>query len=215
VDEYVDEFRELVDHAKYTEGTNIILKFQHGLQQSIQNYIACLTYGRPSNDSPQEWYNAVILCNENCIGNSAFQPMFHNTRTGTLIIATLMKCSILSGSTSFCPAFVQPSSSFTPKASCDPDAMDVDAMRKRGLTPMFCYRCGKMGHLHPDCPQCFDVRTLSNDEHSDFMQHELVTLDVCTATETTDVIAEPTVGDEDVEEEVTTGKKSNFISRNK
>jgi len=27
VDEYVDEFRELVDHAEYTEGTNIVLKF--------------------------------------------------------------------------------------------------------------------------------------------------------------------------------------------
>jgi len=27
VDEYVDEFRELVDHAEYTEGVNIVLKF--------------------------------------------------------------------------------------------------------------------------------------------------------------------------------------------
>jgi len=26
-DEYIDKFRELVDHAEYTEGTNIVLKF--------------------------------------------------------------------------------------------------------------------------------------------------------------------------------------------
>ena len=45
VNEYVDEFRELVDHAEYTEGMNIVLKFRHGLSPIIQNYIACLTYG--------------------------------------------------------------------------------------------------------------------------------------------------------------------------
>jgi len=45
VDEYVDKFCELVDCAEYTEGMNIVLKFQHGLSPIIQNYIACLTYG--------------------------------------------------------------------------------------------------------------------------------------------------------------------------
>jgi len=45
VDEYVDKFHELVDHAEYTEGMNIVLKFQHGLSPIIQNYITCLTYG--------------------------------------------------------------------------------------------------------------------------------------------------------------------------
>jgi len=45
VDEYVDEFCELVDCTEYTEGANIVLKFQHGLSPIIQNYITCLTYG--------------------------------------------------------------------------------------------------------------------------------------------------------------------------
>ena len=35
VDEYVDEFCELVDRAKYTEGSNIALKFRHGLNSTI------------------------------------------------------------------------------------------------------------------------------------------------------------------------------------
>jgi hypothetical protein len=75
VDEYVDEFRELVDRAKYTKGANIVLKFHHGLSNSIQNYIACLTFGRPSDNNPQEWYDAAILYDENHIANSAFQSI--------------------------------------------------------------------------------------------------------------------------------------------
>ena len=81
VDEYVDEFRELVDRAKYTEGSNIALKFRHGLNSTIQNYIACLTHGRPSDDNPEDWYDAAILCDENRIANAAFQSTFRSTRT--------------------------------------------------------------------------------------------------------------------------------------
>jgi len=69
----VDIFCELVDHAEYTEGMNIVLKFWHGLSPIIQNYITCLTYGRPSDDIPKDWYDTAILCDENCIANSAFQ----------------------------------------------------------------------------------------------------------------------------------------------
>ena len=79
VDEYIDKFCELVDCTEYTEGTNIVLKFQHGLSPIIQDYIACLTYGQPSNDIPKDWYDAVILCNENHIANSAFQSTLQST----------------------------------------------------------------------------------------------------------------------------------------
>jgi len=81
VNEYIDKFRELVDRAEYTEGANIVLKFQHGLSPIIQNYITCLTYGRPSDDIPKDWYDAAILCNENHIANSAFQLTLQSTRT--------------------------------------------------------------------------------------------------------------------------------------
>jgi hypothetical protein len=213
VDEYVDEFHELVDHAKYTEGVNIILKFRHGLQQSIQNYITCLTYGHPSNDSLQEWYDTVILCNENHIANSVFQSTFCTTQTGTLVIATSAKPSLSSGSTSFWPMFVPSLMSFMLKPSHHPDVMDVDATHRCGLNLMFCYCCGKTGHLHPDCPQCFDVRTMSTDEWSDFVQQELVALDIWTM-DTAAEITETNTEEEEVHEEITIGKKSDFTSRN-
>ena len=56
----------------YIEGTNIMLKFQHGLNPVIQDYTACLMNGQPSDDVPKDWYDAAILCDENCIMNSAF-----------------------------------------------------------------------------------------------------------------------------------------------
>jgi hypothetical protein len=188
VDEYVNEFCKLVDCAKYTEGANIILKFCHGLQQSIQNYITCLTYGCPSDDSLQEWYDTAILCDENCIANSAFQSTFCMTQTGTSVIATLVKPSFPSGSTSFWPTFTPSLMSFTLKPLLNPDVMDVDATHRCGLNPMFCYHCGKTGHLRPDCPQCFDVCTMSSNERSDFVQHEPMALDV----RTTDTAVETT-----------------------
>jgi len=53
VDEYVNEFCELVDRAEYTEGANIVLKFQHGLSPIIQNHITCLTYANFPMISPR------------------------------------------------------------------------------------------------------------------------------------------------------------------
>jgi hypothetical protein len=69
----VDDFRKLIQHARYFEGAHIALKFQQGLNQKIQDHVACLMLGQPSDDSPQQWYAAAILCDENCISNEAFQ----------------------------------------------------------------------------------------------------------------------------------------------
>jgi len=132
VDKYVDEFRELVDHAEYTKGTNIVLKFQHGLSPIIQNYIACLTYGQPSNDIPKDWYDAAILCNENHIVNSAFQSTLRSTQT-TATTGVGANCNPVAGVTKpvhSAPAHataVTPSIGFASRPPQDPNAMDVDA----------------------------------------------------------------------------------------
>lgn len=73
VDEYVDDFRELIDRARYFEGAHIVMKFRQGLNPRIQDYVACQTYGRPSDDDPKSWYAAAILCDENRIANEAFR----------------------------------------------------------------------------------------------------------------------------------------------
>jgi hypothetical protein len=42
----------------------------------IQDHVACMTHGRPSDDVPKEWYNAAILCDENRITNKAILERF-------------------------------------------------------------------------------------------------------------------------------------------
>jgi hypothetical protein len=69
VDEYINNFHKLVQWACYFEGAHIVLKFCQGLDEKIQDQVACLTSGWPSDNSPQQWYDATILCDENRITN--------------------------------------------------------------------------------------------------------------------------------------------------
>jgi hypothetical protein len=54
-------------------GVSSTVKFHQGLNPKVQDHMACLTLGHPSNDSPKQWYDTAILYDENCIANDAFQ----------------------------------------------------------------------------------------------------------------------------------------------
>jgi len=205
VDEYVDEFCELVDCAEYTEGVNIVLKFRHGLGPIIQNYIACLTYGRPSDDIPKDWYDAVILCDENHIANSAFQSTLRSSRTTATTGFGANHNPVTGVTKPIHPApahatAVTPSIGFASRPPRDPNAMDIDATRRRGPNSVVCYRCGKTGHTRPNCLEAFDVRTMTVEERSDFVQRELAALDVHTTdTDRSEGIEEVAQGETTVE----------------
>ena len=61
VEEYIDDFRNLVQCMNYVKGMHIVLKFWHGLNPQIQDDIACLIVAHPSDESPKVWYDAAIL----------------------------------------------------------------------------------------------------------------------------------------------------------
>ena len=48
VDKYIDDFQDLIDHTGYMKGLAIIIKFQCRLQQDIQDIIAQISTGHPS-----------------------------------------------------------------------------------------------------------------------------------------------------------------------
>ena len=65
VDNYLDEFLELVAEVGYTDPRMVVVKFQKGLDPQIQNSIATMPYGRPLDTSPSDWYKAEKTIDQN------------------------------------------------------------------------------------------------------------------------------------------------------
>lgn len=72
VDEYTDEFCDLIELMGYTDGLVIVMKYRRGLVSDIQAQIATMTIGRPCDNNPKEWYDAAALCDKNRRTNAAF-----------------------------------------------------------------------------------------------------------------------------------------------
>jgi hypothetical protein len=79
VDDYIDEFSELVDEAGYTDGLSIVMKFRKGLDRDIQDRIVEMVQGRPSDDDPEGWYSAARTFDANRTANQAFHGVQHQT----------------------------------------------------------------------------------------------------------------------------------------
>jgi len=59
VDDYLDNFQILVSDTGYTDPRTLVVKFRRGLKLGIQNQIATMSYGRPTDTDPDAWYRAV------------------------------------------------------------------------------------------------------------------------------------------------------------
>ena len=181
VDEYVDDFREMVERARYFEGAHIVMKFRQGLNPNIQDHVACLTSGRPSDDLPREWYAAATLCDENCIANEAFRSSSR--------IAPRPEVPRAMGSSFGRPLtkLANPTPSISryapPIATVSNPSLKsrVAPVRATSMTPIVCFRCGQSGHLRPECPKHFDVRYMDFEERQTFAQDAFAALDVLKA----------------------------------
>jgi hypothetical protein len=135
VDKYTDEFRDLIKLAGYTDGLAIVIKFCCGLSQEIQDQVATMPVGRPTNDKPEDWYEAAALCDENRITNAAFfsaKPV--PTRHTTLVFR--MPQMFLAAAPQAAPMLLLP-----PPVPSFPALvpMDVDAVWQRTAHPQTCY----------------------------------------------------------------------------
>jgi len=59
VDDYLDSFWTLVSDTGYTDPWTLVVKFRQGLKLGIQNQIATMLYGRPTDTDPNVWYRAA------------------------------------------------------------------------------------------------------------------------------------------------------------
>jgi hypothetical protein len=168
VDEYVDDFRELIDQAGYMEGLGIVTKFRRGLNKEIQDQIANIPIGRPDDANPDEWYEAAIRSDENRIANE----LFHSAPRTTMSAKP---------SSSFPPVAPRPATNTSwfsrpstvahkPPPVSNPVPMEIDAAKKRADIPDTCRRCGQTGHWARDCAKRFDIRFLFADEKEALLQ---------------------------------------------
>jgi hypothetical protein len=75
VDDYIDEFSELVDEAGYTNSLSIVMKFRKGLDWDIQDRIVEMVQERPSDNDSEGWYGTACTFDANWAVNQAFHGM--------------------------------------------------------------------------------------------------------------------------------------------
>ena len=183
VDEYVDDFREIVDRAKYFEGSHVVLKFRQGLNPKIQDHVACLTSGRPSDEIPKQWFDAAILCDENRIANEAFRTASRTvshpeTSSTTNSVFRRLPTRVLNPPPPL-SRFAPPIASASNPSRYTPPVPSISTpSRPKDPSTLVCFRCGQHGHTRPDCPKRFDVRYMDFEERQGFAQEEFVALDV-------------------------------------
>ena len=163
MDEYVDEFKDLVDLSGYSEGLAIVMKFRKGLRRDVQDQIAQLARGRPDDADPNAWYEAALACAENIEANTLFHGASRNPTT-TSSFRTFASIPVAPAP----PRFQQ----FTPPARVpqNPVPMEIDAARSKAPVPETCYRCGETGHRKFQCPRRFDIRHMTMDECDEWWQ---------------------------------------------
>jgi Retrotransposon gag protein len=170
LDDYLDEFQDLITESGYTDKKTIVVKFRRGLSAQIQNAVATMSSGRPPDTSPEQWYEMARTVDQNRAANEAFQSAYRAP-----VLAPKTTSSSLFRVNP--PTSAQGHSHIVPSPG-NPVPMDLDQNRKRSQLPALCFRCKKPGHFGMNCPDRFDVRTLTMDELQELLENRLAQLDV-------------------------------------
>lgn len=73
VDDYLDDFRDLISDSGYSDPKTIVVKFRRGLNPAIADAVATMAAGRPDDLDPEAWYEAAVRIDQNQAANAAFR----------------------------------------------------------------------------------------------------------------------------------------------
>jgi hypothetical protein len=73
VDDYLDEFQDLISESGYTSPKTIVVKFRRGLNMKIGDAIATMAVGRPDDLDPEGWFEAAVRIDQAQATNAAFR----------------------------------------------------------------------------------------------------------------------------------------------
>ena len=117
-----------------------------------------MAYGRPSDASPENWYEAAKNVDQNHMANKAFKSAYRAPASTPTHLTSIPLCPVQQSHSQAPPnAYIYP----TPSTSVP---IDINSSRKKDPTPITCYRCHQLGHKAPDCPLRFNIRLLTNEE---------------------------------------------------
>jgi len=60
VDDYLDQFRDLIYNSGYTDLKTVMVKFRRGLDRRVSTALAGMMYGRPSDMDPEAWFRLAV-----------------------------------------------------------------------------------------------------------------------------------------------------------
>ena len=164
LDDYLDEFRELISNAKYDSSpATVVIKFRRGLDCRIVMVIAGLSKDRPSEEDEEGWYELAADLEQNHLSDEAF---YTSPRTVTLITATTT-CGVINLPRPTPATFVCPP---------PPSAIPVPTESKRKSDT--CRRCGETGHWASECKLKYDIRYMSAEEIQSATEDHMAQLDI-------------------------------------
>jgi hypothetical protein len=175
VDNYLNDFRDLVSDSGYTDPKTIAVKFRRGLNPTIADAVATMAAGRPDDLDPEAWYEAAIRIDQNQAANTAFRLAHHAVPQPKPLMTVAATCFQPANNTR--PVALPSRQAFpsrfahTSPTPGNPVPMDIDATRRASKLPPTCFRCRKVGHIVNNCPQPMDIHTMGRDKADFLMGH--------------------------------------------
>jgi len=176
VDDYLDQFHDLIYDSGYVDQKTIVVKFRRGLDHCISSVIGAMATGCPTDADSEGWFSLAIQLDQNRAANEAFQASHRTPQT--LAPQSSNPCASFTP-LPWLPAASQPVRfAHTNPTPGNPVPMDINAARKAKSINDNCRRCGEPGHWAKDCKLRFDVRHMTMDELSVLVEDRLAALDV-------------------------------------